>query len=183
MPLSLSDLALPVRLAMAAELDYDLERGTVYLSPRLTPPGADEWPEALRAAIEQGNDATLAASLGHLLHHTETRVSARGKVTSVKVPYNAAETLAEGEFNRYFIRGLARYALETGVTAPEVYRAKPVANPRFESERLIGRRLSAERLLADLRTNRGVDTALGVPSGPNSGLSVRIPMGANVDTA
>jgi hypothetical protein len=30
-------------------------------------------------------------------------------------------------------------------------------------------------LLDDLRTNVGVDTALGLPAGPNSGLSAMIP--------
>lgn len=56
----------------------------------------------------------------------------------------------------------------------EVYRAKEVATPRSESIALIGRRLSVSALLGDLRVSVGVDTALGLPPGPNSGLSGRL---------
>jgi hypothetical protein len=83
--------------------------------------------------------------------------------------------LAEGEFNRYYCRGLCQRALEVGIEEVEVYRAKAVTTPRPESQRLIGRRLSARSLLNDLRTSQGVEPALGVPPGPNSGLSVRLP--------
>lgn len=183
MPLSLSDLDLRVRAAMAAKLDDDIARGGPYISPRLNPPGVEAWPELLRAAIEPGDDGTLAASLHGLLNDTESRIPSRGKLFVARVPHNASETLAEGEFNRYYVRGLAVVALEEGVTELEVYRAKAVTTPRFESDRLVGRRLSPNRLLADLRASPGVDTALGVPAGPNSGLSVRVPLDANRDTA
>jgi hypothetical protein len=39
---------------------------------------------------------------------------------------------------------------------------------------MIGRRLNAQALLGDLRKHVGVDTALGLPPGPNSGLSGRL---------
>lgn len=55
-----------------------------------------------------------------------------------------------------------------------VYRAKEVANPRAESMALIGRSLPVTQLLDDLRVNIGTDTALGLPPGPNSGLSVTL---------
>jgi hypothetical protein len=82
--------------------------------------------------------------------------------------------LAQGEFNRYYIRGVCRRALEAGILDVEVYRARLVAAPRPDSEALIGRRLDAEQLIADLRTHMGVDTALGLGR-PNSGLSVCLP--------
>lgn len=47
-------------------------------------------------------------------------------------------------------------------------------NPRVESQAKIGAIVNAEELLADIRVNVGVDTALGLPAGPNSGLSVQI---------
>jgi hypothetical protein len=65
--------------------------------------------------------------------------------------------------------------MEEGVEALVVYRAKEVANPRPESTALIGKSLPANRLLDDLRANVGTDTALGLPPGPNSGLSVKLP--------
>jgi len=38
-----------------------------------------------------------------------------------------------------------------------------------------GRRLSVSDLLADLRANKGTGTYLGVPMGPHSGLSAKLP--------
>jgi hypothetical protein len=56
----------------------------------------------------------------------------------------------------------------------KVYRARYSENPRYESEQKIGSFVDAEKLLADLRNNIGIDTHLGVPGGPNSGLSVEL---------
>jgi hypothetical protein len=56
-----------------------------------------------------------------------------------------------------------------------VYRAKAVMVPRADSQAMIGIMIDAKALLADLRIHQGVDTALGLPNGPNSGLSVRLP--------
>ena len=75
--------------------------------------------------------------------------------------------------NRYYIRGLCRKAIADGGEI-EAYRAKNVNDPRPESQALIGTEMNANQLLEDLRTHNGVDTALGLPSGPNSGISARI---------
>jgi hypothetical protein len=84
--------------------------------------------------------------------------------------------LAESEFNRYYIRALARRAIEDGIPELVVYRAKPVTTPRPESEARIETSLVPQELLEDLRSHTGDERpSLGVPSGPNSGLSVRIP--------
>jgi len=84
--------------------------------------------------------------------------------------------LAESEFNRYYIRALARRAIEDGIPELVIYRAKPVSNPRPESEARIETSLLPEDLLEDLRSHPGDEPpVLGVPSGPNSGLSVRLP--------
>jgi len=57
-----------------------------------------------------------------------------------------------------------------------IYRAKPVTTPRPESEARIETALAPEELLEDLRSHPGDERpSLGVPSGPNSGLSVRLP--------
>lgn len=89
------------------------------------------------------------------------------------MPSNAHNTLAEGEFNRFYLRGLCLEALQQGKMI-EVYGAKAVNQPRAASQALIGMQLNPNQLLLDLRTNIGVDTALGLPAGPNSGLSGRM---------
>lgn len=81
--------------------------------------------------------------------------------------------LAEGEFNRYYIRALCLRAIEEGKKL-KVYRAKEVGNPRSESAVKIGQEVDSQLLLADLRKNIGIDTCFGLPAGPNSGLSVRL---------
>ena len=87
----------------------------------------------------------------------------------------AADTLAEGEFNRFYLRALCRRAVEDGVPNLTVYRAKAVRVPRAESQALVGKAIGAQALLQDLRAHPGTDTALGLPPGPNSGLSAKLP--------
>jgi hypothetical protein len=104
----------------------------------------------------------------------EQRRKPKGGFTIAQVPVTAPDTLAEGEFNRFYIRGLCLRAIQDGVAELIVYRAKEVSSPRRESEAMIGARLPPERLLQDIRTHPGVDTAFGLPPGPNSGLSVHL---------
>ncbi len=176
MPLNLKDLDEQTREFMIEEIEHDINNGTLYISPRLTEGGVNEYPTLLRTAIENGNDDSLATNLrSHgLLKETEQR-NTRGGITIAKVPITAADTLAEGEFNRFYIRGLCRRAIKNGIQELIIYRAKEVSNPRPESEARLGKSIDSETLLQDLRKNPGVEPALGLPSGPNSGLSVRLP--------
>lgn len=57
----------------------------------------------------------------------------------------------------------ASRVIEDGIKDVVVYRAKEVANARSASEQMVGQRISSEALLNDLRTDPGVDTALGLP--------------------
>jgi hypothetical protein len=157
---------------MVEEVDTDVSTGQLYFSKRLTPRGVSAWPTILRQAAQQHDALWLARELksGSLIGRTEYR---HGR--PVAVPHTAAQTLADGQFNTYYIRGLCRRALAEQVLWLVVYRAKQVEQPRWESERRIGARLEPQALLNDLRTNRDVEPALGVPAGPNSGLSVRLP--------
>jgi hypothetical protein len=109
------------------------------------------------------------------LNATVQRKKPTGGYTTAKVPINAPDMMAEGEFNRFYARGLCLRAIAEGIPTVTVYRAKEVNNPRPESEALIGTHVSAEQLLQDLRQHTGTDTDLGLPGGPNSGLSVRLP--------
>lgn len=174
--LDLPDLDTETRQQMIAELDRDLAAGALYLSNRLTEQGRRAYPTLLREAFEAGDDETLANALAQpgvmAAHETAVR---RGRSYMKRVPYNAPRSLAEGEFNRFYIRALCANVISFGGDHVVVVRAKPVSAPRPESEMLVGTRIDARTLLADLRDHIGVETALGVPAGPNSGLSVRYP--------
>jgi hypothetical protein len=164
-----------VRACMIRELERDIDSGRLYESPRLTQHGKNVWPELLREAFQSHNDDWLASELRSrgLLQTTEQRRTPKGGVTTAQVPRTAADTLAEGEFNRFYARGLCADVLAKGASHVDVYRGKAVQNPRPESQAMIGRRLPAQQLLDDLRTAQGVEPALGLPPGPNSGLTIR----------
>ncbi|OGJ93686.1 MAG: hypothetical protein A2487_02530 [Candidatus Raymondbacteria bacterium RifOxyC12_full_50_8] len=163
-----------VRGFMIRELEHDIA-GTLYASPRLTETGIQTWPQILREAFEQHDDNWIASTLRSrsLMRTEEQRRKPKGGFTVAKVPYTAPDTLAEGEFNRFYARGLCADVIAAGGTEVEVYRGKEVQNPRPESQAMIGKRLQAQKLLDDLRTSPGMETALGLPPGPNSGLTVR----------
>src|SRR6185503_10083976 len=99
----------------------------------------------------------------------------KGKPYQKRIPEDAHITLAQGEFNRFYIRGMCLRALEDGAEYLLICRVKQVGNPRPDSDFKIGEQIPPQLLLADLRTNVGIDTAFGLPAGPNSGLSVTLP--------
>ncbi len=177
MTLRLENLDDRTRHFMLEEFELDVASGTLYLSPRLSESGRSEYKSLLMEAIKSGNDDSLAQALRshNRMKLTEQRQKPKGGFTTARVPATAPDTLAEGEFNRSYVRGLCRLALEEGVHEVEIYRAKPVTNPRPESQAMIGKKINAKALLEDLRTHPGVEPALGLPPGPNSGLSVRLP--------
>ena len=175
MALRLQNLDEETRQIMLSEIDADIASGSLYVSPRLSARGAAEYPNLMKTAAHGGTDTTLALALARpgVLNEFEPRRTKNG-VSQVKVPVTAHETLSEGEFNRFYIRALCARAIEAGRAEVTVYRAKEVMNARAESVAKIGARVSAQQLLDDLRANPGVDTALGLPAGPNSGLSVHL---------
>mgnify|MGYP001474528038 CR=1 FL=1 len=164
-----------VRACMLQELEKDILDDNLYISPRLTDTGVKIWPEILRDAFASHDDTFVANALRSqgLLRSQEKRRRPNGGISMVNVPHTAADTLAEGEFNRYYARGVCLNVLDTSGTHVEVYRGKEVQKPRPESSALIGKRLSAQMLLDDLRSSPGVEPAMGLPPGPNSGLTIR----------
>jgi hypothetical protein len=178
MSLYLIDLDERTRELMVAELDYDEERNQLHISPYLSNQGVHDYPRLLRQALAEGAPETLAAALGEQrrIARTGHRRKVSGGYTIVTVPENAAEMLANDAYNRYYIRAVARRALEMGFDEVVVYRARPVAEPRQESEELVETTVDAAALLEDLRQHTGPERpSLGIPAGPNSGLSVHLP--------
>jgi hypothetical protein len=163
---------------MLDEVEYDIAHNQLHISPFLSGQGQRDYVNLLREAIQSGDDETLAESLRthrRIIKTLPRKNKQKGGFMIAAVPANAAEILAESEFNRFYIRALARRAIEDGIPDLVVYRAKRVLKPRVESQALIETTLSPEALLTDLREHSDKPPTLGVPSGPNSGLSVRLP--------
>jgi hypothetical protein len=177
MGLNYTNLDDRTRKLMLAEIERDIAEGKLYLSDNLNEEGRAIYPELIRAAARNGSDVTLAAAIRLRLNPYEKprQLKSGGFSKPPVMRVNAHEMLAEGEFNRFYIRALCLRAIENGVSEVIVYRAKAVEHARSESQQKIGSRVAAEPLLRDLRTHVGVDTALGLPAGPNSGLSVHLP--------
>jgi len=165
------------RQFMLEEMEYDIANNQLHISPFLSGQGQHDYPNLLREAIQNGSDETLEKSLRahRRINRTLPRRKPEGGYMIAAAPANAARILAEGEFNRFYIRALARRAIEEGIPELIIFRARPSSNPRPESEALVETTLSPEDLLADLRAHPDQPPTLGVPSGPNSGLSVRLP--------
>lgn len=162
---------------MRKEVDFDISRGTLYISPFLNERGRQKYPSLLKEAIQIHDDGWLANAfrLFDLINLLEEKRKPTGGITTEKVPITAPDTLAEGEFNRFYVRGLCLIAIEDGIPEVEIYRGKVVNRPRLESEIMIFKRLPAKSLLDDIRKSSGVEPALGLPPGPNSGLTARLP--------
>lgn len=177
MALYYANLDKRTRQLMLEEVDYDIAQNQLHISPFLSGQGQRDYVNLLKEAIQSGTDETLAEKLREHRRITRTlpRRQPRGGYTVAAAPTNAADILAESEFNRFYIRGLARRAIEEGIPELVIYRAKPVQSPRPESDALIESTLTPQAILDDLRAHPDEPPALGVPSGPNSGLSVRLP--------
>lgn len=177
MTLNYRNLDARIRALMLTEIDRDIAAGTLFLSDNLSPIGRDEYPNLLQAAARDGTDGSLSMEIrGRLNSHEKPRKLQSGGFSKPPVMrVNAHEMLAEGEFNRFYIRAVCARAIEDGIKNVIVYRAKNVEHPRPESERKIGQSVDPEAVLNDLRNHPGVDTALGLPQGPNSGLSITLP--------
>jgi len=164
---------------MLAELDEDLAQGTLYISPRLSAYGIALYPDLLRSAITDGDIDSLTSGLRQpgVLNDVEYAKNPRGgPMIEKKMADNAARMLAEGEFNRFYARGVCQRVLAEDYEGQvRVYRARDSANRRPESEALDQALLPARLLLEDLRSSVGVEPALRLPPGPNSGMSIRLP--------
>jgi hypothetical protein len=165
------------RRLMLSEIEHDISEGSLYVSDNLNPEGQRVYPDLIKAAAKDGNDITLATAIrGWLNAYEKPRKLKSGGFSKPPVMrVNAHEMLAEGEFNRFYIRAVCLRAIKEGTSEVIVYRAKMVEHARAESEQKIGQRIAAEILLRDLRAHPGIDTALGLPPGPNSGLSAQLP--------
>lgn len=175
----LPDLDQRTRALMLDELAHDLHDSVgagLYMGKRLTSIGEAEWPGLVADAFNGGTPDSLAMQIlkEGRQSHWEMQIRRNGPVRVAINQVAAARTLAEGTFNRYYCRAVCRRAIEDGVSAVEVFRARESSVPREASEDKIGSHVNPADLLVDLRTDPSVASALGIPAGPNSGISVRL---------
>jgi hypothetical protein len=170
------DLDAETREQMRIEVLRDIGENNLNLSKRFKPGAEMDYPQILLDAVDHGNPETFANSLSraNLFNSHELRNTKNGPIEA-KVPVTAPQTFAEGEFNRFYMRGLCSRAIAADINQLTIYRAKEVSSPRPESQAMIDTTVQASALLEDLRIHTDVDTALHLPPGPNSGISVRLP--------
>lgn len=155
--------------------------GGHYKSPRLHGQGLAAWVPLFDTAIEHHTDDWLADQIvaRRMMSAQERYTTKLGKEAWRNVNIeSSARMLAEGEFNRYYLRGLCIRALEDGIPHLIAYRGRQSASPRPESEAKIGMTIPIDPLLAILRSNDFVSiekSVFAIPSGPNSGLTARLP--------
>lgn len=137
-----------VRAHMVSEIQNDINSNLIYLSTRLTESGRALFPIALLEAAKNTNVLELVIAFGIQNFNTHfQRSKPNGGYSSVIMPNTANSTLCEGEFNRYYIRGVCLKAIELGKETVTVYRARNSTNPRSESLLIEGKIIDAKHLL------------------------------------
>ncbi len=149
--------------------------GNIYFSTRFNDAGYQQWLPLLKEAAKEHNEHWLAYQLEEngLMKGFEGSMTPSGGYTIKHVPNTAAETMAEGQFNRFYILGLCKRARAEDIAQLEIYRARESSVPRRESENLIGSKFSINYVEAQLlKTSDSFKSPLVKP---NSGISIRIP--------
>ena len=174
MPLQYENLDPTTRRYAITELDADLTTGAFHASERLRPTAIADYQRYLHEAIRYYDDRWLEEHASDLLVDFEHRRTRSGGQTTARIPDMAARMLTEGDFNRYYMRGVAMRAIAENRDVVEVYRARLSMEPRSESAQMEGRRLPAPRVLEYLRGQPASDPAVTALGRPNSGLSIRL---------
>jgi hypothetical protein len=150
--------------------------GNIYYSTRFNDAGRREWLWLLKQAAREHDEQWLADQVesNHLIRELEGGRTPSGNYSVKHIPQEAAaDTLAEGQFNRFYMLGLARRARAEGIQELEVYRARETASPRPESEEMLGTRIPVDEVEDQLR-----DTKASLKSPLlqiRSGISLKLP--------
>lgn len=168
------DLDENLRKYMVDEVKIAINSNNLYFSKRLTDFGISQWPSLLMEAVSIQNEQWLASQIESkgLLRVMEVAKKPFYGDMVKHIPFSAAETLAEGQFNRFYILGVCRRAIEEGISQVFVYRAKENLTHRLESQKRLGESVDPSNLLISLRS---IDLSLShFLLQPNSGLSIRL---------
>ena len=163
------------RSSMLKAIEEGESTGNIYYSTRFNQDGNERWLTLLKQAAQQFNEHWLAYQLesNRLMKDFESAVKPSGGYIAKYVPHTASETMAEGQFNRFYILGLCKRARAEGITHLEIYRAKERFDPRLESQVLIGSLLSIDEIESQLKVTKASFKSQLVK--PNSGLCVKLP--------
>ena len=158
---------------MVEEIALAQRSGNIYSSTRFNDIGSRGWVQWLTTAAQHHDEHWLAYQLeaaGAMKHLETKRARLTAGYTVAHVPDTAAETMAEGQFNRFYMAALCRRAIADGKPSVRVYRAKQRGEPRPESRALEGTSRDANTLLEELRS-RELSLKCDLLK-PNSGLSI-----------
>jgi hypothetical protein len=150
--------------------------GNIYYSSRFNDAGRREWLGLLKEAAREHDEQWLADQVDscQLMRELEGGRTPRGGYAVKHIPHTvAAQTLAEGQFNRFYMLGLCNRARAEGISHLEVYRARETSSPRPGSAAMIGTRLSVDDVENQLR-----DTKASLKSPLlqiRSGISLKLP--------
>ena len=169
-PLNLNDI---IRKLMHHKVEYDAQRGKIFLRPRLNRTGQITYVAKVKHAIDSQDAAWRAEQLHGHFDLIELRNSKKGTITA-DIPNNANEMIAESEFNCFHVRALCLFAIEKEVKHLIVCRTKHGSSTKPTLKVKVGGSIDPEKLLNDLRENVGRKTRFGTGEASSS-LSVRLP--------
>jgi isocitrate dehydrogenase kinase/phosphatase len=160
------------RLLMCEEITIAEKSKNVYESTRFNDTGRKIWVTLLQNAAQEYDEHWLAYQLeiAGAMKDLETKAKPKGGYTIAHVPDKATETLADGQFNRFYMAAICRRALNNGKLNVIIYRAKERIEPRPGSQLLEGTSRDANTLLQELRI-RDLSLKCNLLK-PNSGLSI-----------
>lgn len=173
MTFNFKNMSPQIRQSIAAEITSAHQSNNFYMSTRFNQTGTNAAVSLLIQAAQGHDEHWLAYQIEAqaLMKDYEVRSRPLGGYTTAHVPSTAAETYAEGQFNRFYMIGVCLEAIKLGKQV-KVYRAKQVASSRGTSNNLIGSVIDPSALIAELRV---VKSSLGHNLlKPNSGLSIEI---------
>ncbi len=169
------DLNSQTRLFMLDAIIDAENSNNIYFSSRFNEKGKKEWIPLIKQAAQEHNEHWLAFQIeaNELFKDYEGKNKRFFTYSNEYIPHFAAEIFAEGQFNRFYILGLCKFAKSKGISYLIVYRAKESKNPRDESQSLIDAQLSIDEIESQLKDIQSSFKSKLVQ--PNSGICMRLP--------
>lgn len=170
---------------MAEEFEAEEAEGNPYRSKGLSPLGRELFPELMRSNFIEGNEQTLTRVLLQprlWLPTWERHQAGRIQVIQRNID-SSALTLARTEFLTWYIRGLSRKLLESGIEICEIYRAAPAWEPRHECLQHEGQKVAVRAVYQGHRVRYWPEpsdpTAFSLPVGSDCHDAIRRVKGVN----